>query len=514
MRSVPRRSEWINWLAEPRWAIAVLIGFCALHFAIRSLLGHNFTLDESEQMLFTQSLEWGYRFRHPPLITWLSWATLSATGESRFAFFLLKYVLMAAGLVLYYQAARLVIRDNLLAALATIALLSTFSMGYLPLIDLMHTVLLATTLTALLWIVARLVEFGRWRDYLLLGVILALGTLSKYVFVMLPVSLAVGIAFTPGLRTSLRPARLFASFAVAALLIAPFAWWVVHQEQTFFGLAQTATHSVGPTANPLRWLRGTASLAIALVGFVVPSALLFPFLYRRACAPIPGAKADAAAADGNRDWQRAYLITMAVGSLAMLGAVFLVGTTSFKTRWMHEIALPFFIWFFLRVRLAGATPGAHRKLLDFALGFAVLVVLTRIGIFAFHARDCDNCRDYWPMQTYAQGLRQAGFDHGTIVAPRFALAGNLRYVMPEARLVVPGYPPSVFGPQRSGQCAIAWDGGGEPPARMMRYLAETLGVRPGPDAIRGKVTGTLATTKDRPATMSYILIPGGAGLCR
>jgi 4-amino-4-deoxy-L-arabinose transferase-like glycosyltransferase len=513
MSGMLRRSDGLGWLAEPRWAITVLLGFCAVHFAIRCMLGHNFTLDESEQILFTQTLEWGYRFRHPPLITWLCWATLAATGDSRIAFFLLKYVLMAAGLVLYYQAARLVIRDNLLAALASIALLSTFSMGYLPVIDLMHTVLLATMLAALLWIAARLVAFGLWRDYLLLGVILALGTLSKYVFVILPLSLALGIALTPGLRAKLKPLRLLVSLAVAGLVMAPFAWWVVNQEQTFFGLAETATHSSGPAADPLGWLRGIISLAVALIGFVVPSALLFPFLYRRASALAPaGAQADAT--DHNRDWRRAYLIAMAFGSLIMLGAVFLVGTTSFKTRWMHEIALPFFIWFFLRVRAAGATAAAHRKLLDFALGFAALVVLTRIGIYAFHARDCDNCRDYWPMQTYAEGLRKAGFDHGSIVAPRFDLAGNLRYVMPEARLIVPGHPPSVFGPQRSGQCAVVWDGKGEPPDEMMRYVAQTLGAHPGPDAIRGKVIGRLATTKDRPGTMSYILIPGGAGLCR
>jgi hypothetical protein len=440
------------------------------------------------------------------------WTTLSATGDSRIAFFLLKYVVMAAGLVAYYQAGRLVIRDDALAALATIGLLSTVSIGYLPLIDLMHTVLLTTMLTALLWVVARVVEFGRWRDYLLFGAILALGTLSKYVFVMLPVTLAVGVVFTPGLRARLRPARLLATLAVAALLVAPFAWWVVHQEQTFFSLAEVATQSAGPTADPLRWLRGTASLAIALVGFVVPSALLFPFLYRRACAPIPVARSDAAE-DDNRDWQRAYLIAMSVGSLAMLCAVFLVGTTSFKTRWMHQVALPFFIWFFLRVRLAGATAEAHRKFVVFAFGFMVVVALTRIGIYALHGHDCRNCRNYWPMQTYAEGLRNAGFTHGSIVAPGFDLGGDLRYFMPEARLLTPGYPPAVFGPERSGQCVVVWDGERPPPERLMRYLKDALSAEPGADAIHGKVTGPLHTDNDRQGTMSYILMPG-AGHCR
>jgi hypothetical protein len=512
MTAMQQRSRWLDRLADPRWAIGLLVGFCVLHFAIRCMLTPNFTLDESEQMLFGQSLEWGYRFRHPPLITWMVWAALSATGDNRIAFFLLKYIVMAAGLLAYYQAGRLVIRDDTLAALATIGLLSTVSIGYLPVIDLMHTVLLTTMLAALLWIVARVVEFGRWRDYLLLGAILALGTLSKYIFVMLPITLAIGVVLTPGLRARLRPARLLATLAVAALLVAPFGWWVVHQEQTFFSLAEAATHSAGPSADPLRWLRGTASLAIALVSFVVPSALLFPFLYGQACAPIPGARNDAAE-DDNRDWQRAYLIAMSAGALAMLGAVFFVGTTSFKMRWMHEIALPFFIWFFLRVRVAGATAEAHRKFVVFAFGFMAVVALTRIGIYALHGQGCTNCRDYWPMQTYAEGLRKAGFTHGSIVAPGFDLGGDLRYFMPEARLLTPGYPPAVFGPERSGQCAAVWEGERAPPKRLMRYLKDALSAEPSADAIRGKVTGTLHTTGDRPATMSYILMPG-AGHCR
>src|SRR6202000_3583536 len=108
------RDLWSE-LADPSSVLAFFVLYCAIHFLVRYLLSPNFTLDESEQMLFGQSLQWGYRFRHPPLITWLTWGTLTATGQSHVAFFLLKYVLMFLGLAAYFQAARLVIRDTLLA---------------------------------------------------------------------------------------------------------------------------------------------------------------------------------------------------------------------------------------------------------------------------------------------------------------------------------------------------------------------------------------------------------------
>ena len=173
-----RRDIWAD-LAEPSSVIAFLALYCAIHFLVRYLLSPNFTLDESEQMLFGQSLQWGYRFRHPPLITWLSWGTLSATNNSRAAFFLLKYVIMAGGLAVYFAAARVVIRDTRMAALATFGLLTTFVMGFLPLVDLMHTVLLATMLAAFLWIGARIVTKGSPRDYLLLAASTGFGMLSK-----------------------------------------------------------------------------------------------------------------------------------------------------------------------------------------------------------------------------------------------------------------------------------------------------------------------------------------------
>src|SRR5271163_573724 len=132
------RNLWER-LADPQSVIAFLFLYCAIHFLIRAVVTPNFTLDETEQLLFSQSLQWGYRFRHPPLITWLSWLTLVPTHDNRAAFLLLKYVLMALGLLAYFGAARLVIRNTFYAALATFALLATFSMGYLPVIDLMHT---------------------------------------------------------------------------------------------------------------------------------------------------------------------------------------------------------------------------------------------------------------------------------------------------------------------------------------------------------------------------------------
>ncbi len=501
----PRQSLWQS-LAEPRSVAAILVLYCAVHFLVRLFCTPNFTLDETEQMLFSQSLQWGYRFRHPPLITWLSWATLQATHDSRAAFFLLKYVLMGAGLVAYFAAARIIIRDTKLAALATFALLTTFVMGFLPHIDLMHTVLLASMLAAFLWAAARVIDRGSNGDYVLLGAVMGFGLLSKYVFAILPVAFALAVALTPRMRARIRIAPLIGSIVLSCLIVAPYAWWAVSHEYSLFSLAEKVTHGSGAAIDPLDWLKGAGNLVVALIGFVIPAALIFPLLYWPACKPLKGA-----GDEETRDWLRVLEIAMIAGAAMMLAAVFFVGAESFKSRWMHQVAMPFAIWFFLRVKIAGASEGAHRTFAAIALAFAVCVAVARVAIYESHGPHCRNCREYWPMQTYADQLRRAGFGRGTILAPDYDLAGNLRYRFFDSRVVAPGFPRFAFGPPVPGPCLIVWEGDKPLPQDARDYLTNVLGGDLKDAVMRGDMEATLLTTK-RMDRMNYILLPDGS--CR
>ena len=496
-------------LNEPRIVYSILILYCAAHFLIRLLLSPNFSLDESEQMLFSQSLQWGYRFRHPPLITWLSWATLAGTGNSRAAFFLLKYVVMGLGLAAFFAMGRIVIRDTRLAALATFALLTTFVMGFLPQVDLMHTVLLATLLAAYMWADACVIAEGKTRDYLLLGVITGLGILSKYFFVVLPIAMTIGVALTPRFRARLKIVPLLGALIIAALIVTPYVWWASAHEYSLFTLAQTITKSSGPSLSPLHWLEGAGDLVVALAGFVVPMIVLFPLLYWPACKPLPDNAGDA----DDRDWLRVYGIAMIAATLLMLCAVFFIGMEEFKPRWMHQVLMPLPIWFFLRVKLAGASERNNKIFAAVAAVFALAVIVARPAIYFTDAAYCKQCREYWPMRNYATALQRSGFYHGTILASTYDLGGSLRYVLPDARVVTPGYPASVFGEAKGGECLIIWRGRGEAPKAEMDYAAAVMGAAVGADAVRGDVMAPLVTASKRLEALGYILLPAGSGAC-
>src|SRR5262249_39051438 len=132
------------------WAITVVLAYCTLHWMIRLATSPVYTVDEAEQLLMSQTLDVGYRFRHPPLITWIYALTEQVFGLSRPVFFAVKYVIMAAGLIAFYFAARLAFRHSSKSDQFAAAATAAWALVYYPAWghheDLTHTVLLFTLL--------------------------------------------------------------------------------------------------------------------------------------------------------------------------------------------------------------------------------------------------------------------------------------------------------------------------------------------------------------------------------
>src|SRR4051794_21965656 len=96
LRGAGRRRFWQS-LCETQTAVSLVLLYCAVEFLGRFLGSANLNAGEARQMLFGQSLRWGYLPGQPPLMTWLSWAALSVSQNSKLALFLLRDVLLALG---------------------------------------------------------------------------------------------------------------------------------------------------------------------------------------------------------------------------------------------------------------------------------------------------------------------------------------------------------------------------------------------------------------------------------
>lgn len=491
-------------IGSARPVYSILILYCLLHFIVRLALSPNYGAGESGQMLFNQAFQWVYGPGNPPLYNWLAWLVAVLSGNSRAAFFLLKYAFMAAGLAGYFSAARILIGDAKLAALSAFGLLSTFALGYVLHVNSAHVALSAAMSGLFLWTLARAVTIGKTRDYLLLGIAAGFGMLSQFVFAVLPAALALAVALTPPLRRRVRMLPMAGALSAAFAIVIVYAWW-----SSSLSALGTAGISGGPSFNPHMWPGDTLRIVEAVLEFCLPLIPAFPLIYRKAFR-LPAPRA---AGETDRAWIGALAIAMLSACAAIWIGSLVAGTAEFDRRWIYLALMPLPIWLFLRAKLAGADDRSNAIFLVFAAVCAIGVFIALPAVYFMGASHCSRCREYWPMRTYAQSLQRAGFYRGTIVASAADLGGNIRYVMPDSRVVVPGYAPSVFGGPQGGQCLIVWRGKAAMPANEERYVRDVLRAPIGPDAIRGNVFAALLTDSRRFDTLNYVLLPSGSGLC-
>ncbi len=483
-----RQTFWAQ-LSEPRHVVSIPIFYCLLNFVLRLALSPNFLPGEADQVLFGQMLRWGYLPAHPPLTTWLSWAVLAASQQSHAARFFFRDALMAAGLIAYFGAARVVIGDVRVAAMATFGPLATFAFGWLAHNFSLEAVTLTLMLALYMWTDAKVIERGSWRDYIVLGVVTGFGVLSSYAFLILPVALSLALIAVPRFLARLKILPLLAALLIALAIVAPYE--ILGQIASTGGMEKDFGRSAG-------------ILAVHLIGLVLPFALIFPFLFRDACRPL---------AQGNDEqlaWLKLYDVAMMVAAGIVIVLLFVLDFKTLKGPWFYPAAMLLPVYLFLRARIAGWAESNGKIFALIAIGLALLSTGGRVALYETLGEHCTECSQWWPMREYQDSLEHAGFQQGTILAPTVDLAGNLRGVFAESRAMMPAASPQTFGGVQDGQCLVVWEGTGSAPKEMLDYLAGALHASVKAEAERGDVFARLLKTKAHMDPMSYMVLPPGA----
>lgn len=483
-----RQTFWAQ-LSEPRHVTSMLIFYGLLNFVLRLGLSPNYLPGEAEQVLFGQALHWGYLPAHPPLTTWLTWALMAATGQSHAVFFFFREAMVVLALVAYLGAGRIVIGDTRVAALATFALITTFAFGWLA-----HTFSLeAVTLTLMLALYmradAQVIARGALLDYALLGVITGLGVLTSYVFLILPIALSLALIAVPRFLTRLKFLPLLLALGIAIVIVAPY--------EILGQIASSASEGKDIA-------RSTGILAVHLIGLILPYALIFPFLFWNALRPLVPSE------DEQRAWLRLYDVAMLIAAGAVIVLLFVLDFKAMKGPWFYPAAMLLPVYLFLRARIAGWAESNGKIFVLIAIGTALFSMGGRIAVYETQGEHCTECSQWWPMHEYQDSLARAGFQQGTIVTPSVALAGNLRGVFADARVVTPGFDPQAFGGVVDGQCLVVWEGDGPAPKDTLAYLASALHANPKAEAERGDIFARLNKTKGHMDPMSYMLLPPGS----
>jgi 4-amino-4-deoxy-L-arabinose transferase-like glycosyltransferase len=504
--------------ARPGFVFSAILLYLAVHFAIRLAMGPALSNDDAEQAYFSQGYAWAYRYKAPPLFTWIlvTLGQLMPIGAAAIA--LIRYALLGFAYSFIYLTARRLIDDARLSALAvySFAALSPFAEATHR--NLTHSTALIAASAAAWYVFARLAAAPHLGWYLALGAVSGFGLLAKWNFVILIAALFLACLLTPASRPLILTWKVVPAALVSAAIVLPTLIATLGMQPPAEDRLGTVLNTGGGRGSE-QVLTGTLNLLETAVIFSLPFAPIVVLLF---ALPFWRGLRTGGAHSSVAEWRPdaafvGTVMAVALGLLWML--VFVLGATQFKARYLYPVLLVLPPWFFMV--LERGRPGA-RALTLFVLVLAALTIFVagkRIGRVA-GVVDCGLCPEWMPYRSLANDLRDAGYAGAGTILTAMETGGNLRPLFPRARVIDPDYPPGGL-PEPSGpnQCLILWTSGDTGRREFaLRYFAGFL-----TDSLQGDVDarhreGTLAAPMIAPAEgtlrLDYRLYDGPNGTCR
>ncbi|MEY4785980.1 MAG: hypothetical protein RIR41_3915 [Pseudomonadota bacterium] len=506
--------------------ISMILLYCVIHWAIRVFVAPIYTVEEADQLLLSQSFQFGYEARQPPMLTWLFWMATRAGGVSPPVVFGLKYALLFIGLVFYYLSARNVLIRPGVSAAALAAWALTFQVGWAAHEDLLTGVALMAVLSIAFHAITRILTWRRWIDWAYLGVAMGLGLLTHHLFAVFPIAMLIGVLMSQFFRDAISPMRLVLMLAVAAAIYAPYAWWVgTHIDSISFAAREYVESWEIDSGWIERASNAAAQLGRALLEFSLPLLLFWMMLFWNLWLPIiypifPRRNTDEEPHE--LAWRKLFVQTAILGVIVYLISV-AGGVQAYKPHWMMPVLFALPIWLFAHVKRAGDFPVAIRGFGAVVMAFVLLVAGGRFVEAQMEINQCaeGGCRPYTPIVAWADALKQAGFTEGTIVGADPHLTGNLRAAFPRARVLDASIGVEAFPARRTnGACLIVWRDTrfnesrnvALMPEELSSYVEKDLGSRLRDKGARGAVRRNLRMSDEKAATLYYQL-NRGSGQC-
>lgn len=211
--------------------IAALSALTAWRWIVAHTRNLELYADEAQYWFWSLDPDWGY-YSKPPMVAWLIRLGTETFGDGELGVRAATFVLwpLTAGVI--FLLVRRLYLDKPWAEAAgfwaalTFATLPMVSLGSL-LITTDGPLLLFWSLS--LYFLVRVLQTGHWRDWLLLGVFVGLGLMSKFSMLFFAVALLVFLLVSPTRRPLLRTGGPYLAALMALAVMSPnFLWNATH----------------------------------------------------------------------------------------------------------------------------------------------------------------------------------------------------------------------------------------------------------------------------------------------
>ena len=416
---------------QPGALYLVLAAYFAVNVLLRVAGPASLELDEGQQLFFAQWLAVGYNSQ-PPFYNWLQYWVVQLMGSSVLAVSLLKNLMLFLSYLLFGLTAQMVVRDRVLAVVATLGLITIPQVGYEAQRDLTHTVSVLFAACMFIFFFVRALLRPTALNYALTGVAIAIGILSKYNFVVLPVIAAIALLPDRQWRARLFDVRIVLMIVVSAAIVAPHAVWFLEHVHEATGRTLLKL-TVGADGSRLDQIgRGFVSLACAIATFTLSTLAAFAIAYGSALPRSWKAQSQ---------WTRLFGRMFAMSFAVLLLLVVFGGASYIKERWLVPLLFLLPIYLCAKLEASGETfAGASRRFGAIVLAVMVLVPLvlfTRPAVLGAWGEYGKQNVPYGP--AIATILASNKDRPSLVLATDQQLAGNFRLHAADIQTTIPGY---------------------------------------------------------------------------
>ena len=191
--------------------------------------------DEAYYLGWAQTPDWGY-YSKPPMVGWLIAVTTAIFGNAEWAVKLGAPLCYSLAAILIYKTAEFLVDSKA-------AFLSGAIFLFMPLVAFNSLFITTDAPLIFFWCLCfyafiRARQCNEWQWWLIAGVAGGLGLLSKYTFILLPVTFLLYAAFSPAGRQLLLNPRFWITCVLALSFLLPNLYW--NYQHDFISFQHTA----------------------------------------------------------------------------------------------------------------------------------------------------------------------------------------------------------------------------------------------------------------------------------
>ncbi|PDT52382.1 MULTISPECIES: glycosyltransferase family 39 protein [Sinorhizobium] len=414
---------------RPNLVLITLAGYFLLCVVLRLAASPSLEIDEAEQAFLSQFLQLGYG-PQPPFYNWLQYGLAQLIGTSLATMTILKNGLLFLCCLFYGLAAQLVLKDRRLSAIAMLGVLSLPPVFLLAQRDLSHTVAALFAVSLFLYGFLRTLTRPSLFSYLLTGIAVGIGVISKYNFVIVPVAAILAALPEPELRKRIFDWRILGAIAIAGVIALPHGVWVLQNLDAASSGTLNEMKEREAEGRLMQAFHGVFALASAIIGGGLVPLLVFGLAFRRKIRAIWQAESQ---------WTRLVGRMIALCLLAVLLVVLGVAATHVREKWLvlFLVLLPLYLCLKIEAAEIDPAPGFRRfvPLVACIALVTLLIVSARAVVRPWFG---DYSKLNIPYAALVDGVVEAeGRPPALVLTNDKQVAGNIRTRLTDVTVAIP-----------------------------------------------------------------------------